>query len=313
MPASFHGIKTFFKLPLLDAESGVMPDFGDIGAVGFLGIPYDGGSSFRPGSRFGPGRVRESSVCARWQYNLLGASQLDERHAYDLGDVDVNPGADVAHAVAHRAAGFLHGGRNRLLGVGGDHSVSLGLLRAACAVHGPMSVLHFDAHADTDEGFNGSCFHGSWMRQAFQEGLVRPGGWIRVGARSEFGKEPDPAFPCHAFSTVECREAHTPAAIRRLLADTPTYVTIDLDAFDLSVAPGVASPVPDGLQTRDAAAVLAAVYGARVFGGDVVEYVPAYDHGDITGVLAAYLLHALMGLVRPAPSAACQPSKPAIS
>ncbi|MGR2751905.1 agmatinase [Agromyces arachidis] len=300
----YGGIATFALLPRLEEV-----EHADLAV---LGIPFDSGTSFRPGARFGPAHIREHSRQLHPYHQAHAVYPFRDRQVVDAGDVAVGP-YDIDRAVEriHAAAARLVGAGTKVLALGGDHTVALPLLRAAGAAHGPLAVIHFDAHLDTWDVLHGaSIWHGSPFRRAAEEGLLDLGRCQHVGIRSgvygpeEFDDDRRAGFEIIRSEEFGRRTTEDLAEqVRRRVGTGPVYVSIDIDVLDPSQAPGTGTPEVAGITTRELFAVLRALRGLEIVGGDVVEVAPAYDHAGITGLAAAHTaweLLTLMGLDAPA-------------
>jgi agmatinase len=190
--------------------------------------------------------------------------------------------------------------------VGGDHSIALPALRAAARVHGPVAVIHVDAHLDTSTAATwGEPFHhGTPFRHAIEEGLILPGQFHQVGLRGSWGSADDGQIGADhgaritSADEVAARGAATIAVmVRELIGDRPTYLSFDIDAVDPAFAPGTGTPVPGGLSSREALQLVRGLAGVRLVGMDLSEVCPPLDHADLTAHLAAHLLFEGLGLV----------------
>lgn len=296
----YAGIATFALLPRVDQVERV-----DIAVVG---VPFDSGTSFRPGARFGPAHIREQSRQLHPYHHVLDAYPFRGRQVVDAGDIAVEP-YDIERAVRtiQRGADQLIAQGARIVALGGDHTIALPLLRAASAVHGPLAVLHFDAHLDTWDVLHGaSIWHGSPFRRAADEGLMDLDHCQHVGIRGGIYDpvelEDDARAGFEIISSQEFQERPLQQIIdqiRRRLGDVPVYISVDIDVLDPAHAPGTGTPEVAGVTTRELFTVLRGLRGLRIVGGDVVEVAPAYDHAGITGLAAAHTaweLITLMGL-----------------
>jgi agmatinase len=293
----FGQVATFMLLPW--AESAENLD------VALLGIPFDGGTSYRAGARFGPRAVREQSSLIRPWHPVLKVLPFEKLRVADCGDVDVVPISieRTFEAVEQRLAEITAAGATPLC-VGGDHSVSLPILRALARRHGPLGVIHFDAHPDTwDEYFGSKFFHGTPFRRAVEEGAVDPRRMIQVGIRGPLYGPDDLAFQDqHGMEVVRIetvKEQGVAWVVQRLqrLADGPVYVSFDIDAVDPAYAPATGTPEVGGLSSYEALALLRGLAGLDLVGADVVEVAPPYDGpGQVTSLLAANLMFELVSL-----------------
>ncbi len=311
----FAAVKTFFRLPHVDpADTGAGWD------VAIAGIPYDGGVSYRPGARFGPTAVREVSSLGRGYHMTRDVNWVDALNAADVGDCPVVP-IDQAQTYARIEAFFtpLHRAGKRVIAIGGDHSTTLAALRAAKAVHGPLNLIHFDAHLDTYPAAWGCEYHhGAFLRHALDEGLVVGERTLQVGIRGPLAGADDLAVVRdHGVRVTTVDDVRMNGLERFLDAlpafpDGPTYISFDVDCLDPAYAPGTGTPVPGGLTTYEAQRILRALDIRRLIGGDVVEICPPYDTAQLTalaGVDVAFELLCLMAAETRAAGAA--PREPA--
>lgn len=298
-----HGQTPFFRLPQASA-SGPLP----LGTRAvFLGVPFDGGATYHPGARFGPFHVRRVSALLQGYHPGHRVEVFERAPAVDGGNVVFPPfqpqamrdrvEAQVGRVLAAGAVPFL---------VGGDHSIALPALRAAARVYGPLAVVHVDAHFDKSgpEVWGERFHHGTPFRHALDEALVLPGQLHQVGIRGPQGRadEDGPGAEhdgrvVSAFDLSERGVTAVAAEIRRAVGDRPLYLSFDVDAVDPAFAPGTGTPVPGGLTSREAIALLGGLAGVRLVGMDVVEVCPALDHADHTSLLAAHLLFEGLALV----------------
>ncbi|GAA3676831.1 agmatinase [Arthrobacter ginkgonis] len=295
----YAGLGTFARLPQLHQ----VPDFD----VAVLGVPYDGGTSYRPGARFGPAAVREASRLLRPGYHVeLDAEPLRTLQVVDAGDVDCTP-YDIGQAIGQIEdhALTLMSPDRRVIAVGGDHSIALGMLRALARVHGPVALLHFDAHLDTwDSYFGQPVTHGTMFRRAFEEGLLLEDRSMHVGIRGpvydrdDFLRDHD--FGFQILRSTDLDTLGVPEAIRRIrerVGDAPLYISVDIDVLDPGCAPGTGTPEVGGLLSRELLAVLRGLGGLDLRGADVVEVAPAYDHAEVTSLAAATVVFDLITLL----------------
>ncbi|MFJ2552064.1 agmatinase [Microbacterium sp. NPDC087591] len=294
----YSGIATFARLPRIEDVPRA-----DIAVVG---IPFDSGVSYRPGTRFGPSHVRESSRLLRPYNPAQDVSPFELAQVVDAGDIPVNP-FDLTAAVdeVERAALALGEQVSRIVTIGGDHTVALPLLRAVAAKHGPVAVLHFDAHLDTwDTYFGAPITHGTPFRRASEEGLIDLTASCHVGTRgplySKQDLEDDERLGFSIVSSEYIEEHGVEAAIARILqriGDKPLYVSIDIDVLDPAHAPGTGTPEAGGLTSRELLRILRALRTQHIVGADVVEVSPAYDHAQMTGIAASHAVYELVCLL----------------
>ena len=294
----FGQIATFMLLP--QAETARDLD------VALLGIPYDGGTSYRTGARFGPRAVREQSSLIRSWNPVLKVHPFEKLRVADCGDVDVVPISieRTYEAVERRIAAVTAEGALPVC-VGGDHSVTLPILRALARRHGPLGVVHFDAHPDTwDEYFGSKFFHGTPFRRAVEEGHVDPRRMIQVGIRGPlYGAEDFEFHDRHGIEVIRIetvKEQGTAWVAERLarLRGGPLYCSFDIDAVDPAYAPATGTPEVGGLTSYEALVLVRALVGQALVGADVVEVSPPYDGpGQITSLLAANLMFELVSVL----------------
>jgi agmatinase len=289
---------TFARLPRLDDVA--------TAAVAVVGIPFDSAVSYRPGARFGPGAVRAGSKLLRPYHPFLEVEPWSVHQVADAGDVAANP-FDIGAAVTavESAASELLGRADHLVVIGGDHSLSLPLLRATAARHGPIALVHFDAHLDTWDTYFGAPYtHGTPFRRAVEEGLLDLGTSAHVGIRgplySTGDLDADRDLGFATVTTMDVARAGPDAAVDRILervGERPLYVSVDIDVLDPAHAPGTGTPEPGGLTTRELQMILRGLTGTNLVGGDVVEVAPAYDHAELTTIAAANVVYELLALL----------------
>jgi agmatinase len=285
----FAGPATFARLPRLDEVSSA--------DVVIVGVPFDSGVSYRPGARFGPAHVRSSSKLLRPYNPAARIAPFASLQVADAGDIAVNP-FDITEAISQVEAGASALGRDgaRLLTLGGDHTIALPLLRVAARQHGPLAVLHFDAHLDTwDTYFGASYTHGTPFRRASEEGLIDREHSVHVGIRGPLYAASDLAddsvLGFQVISSPDIETIGVSGLVERMharLGNRPVYVSLDIDVLDPAHAPGTGTPEAGGLSARELLAVLRSLASASLVGADVVEVAPAYDHAEITGIAAAH-------------------------
>jgi agmatinase len=293
----YAGPDTFARLPRLD----------DVGraAVAVLGVPFDSGVSYRPGARFGPQAVRAGSKLLRPYHPFLDVEPWSTHQVADAGDVGCNP-FDIVEAVGQveAAARQTLQRADRLLTIGGDHTVALPLLRAMHAAHGPIALVHFDAHLDTWDTYFGAPYtHGTPFRRAHEEGLLASDACAHVGIRGPlYGRSDladDAGLGFAVVSTMDVARRGVDDAVDRVrerVGTRPVYVSIDIDVLDPAHAPGTGTPEPGGLTSRELMQILRGLDGLDLVGADLVEVAPAYDHAELTSIAAANLGYELLGL-----------------
>ncbi|WP_273733153.1 agmatinase [Mycolicibacterium septicum] len=295
----YAGIATFARLPQRHEVS----DY-DIAVVG---VPFDTGVTYRPGARFGPAAIRQASRLLKPYHPALDVSPFAQAQVVDAGDIAANP-FDIEAAVEQVREGIadlLTTPRQRVVLLGGDHTIALPALQAMHAVHGPVALVHFDAHLDTwDTYFGAPCTHGTPFRRASEQGLIVKGHSAHVGIRGSLYDRADLLDDeSLGFTVVHCRDIDrigVDGVIERIcdrVGDHPVYVSIDIDVLDPAFAPGTGTPEIGGMTSRELVAVLRAMRGLPIVGADVVEVAPAYDSGDVTAVAAANLAYELVTLM----------------
>jgi agmatinase len=295
-----HGQTPFFRLPTADFERVGTAVYAGAGAV-VLGVPYDGATTYQPGARLAPYHVRRVSAFVQGFHPFPEVDVFAALQAVDGGNVAFPPfnprlvreliQGEVARILACGAVPFL---------LGGDHSIVLPALRAIAARHGPVAVVHVDAHLDTSDGetWGEEFHHGTPLRHALAEGLIERGQLHQVAIRASLGSADEGALArehgarLYGMPEVASRGVEAIAAdVRRAVGLRNVYLTFDVDAVDPAFAPGTGTPVPGGLSSREAMALLRGLAGINLVGMDVVEVAPPLDHADLTSHLAAHLLY----------------------
>jgi len=294
----FVGPDTFARLPRLDQV--------DHAGVAVLGIPFDAGVSYRSGARFGPQGIRAGSKLLRPYHPALDVNPWDVHQVVDAGDVVAHP-FDLVAAVdqVEAAATQLLTKADRIVTIGGDHTIALPLLRAVAAQHGPVALVHFDAHLDTWDTYFGAPYtHGTPFRRAVEEGLLDLDVSAHVGIRGPLYAAQDliddRQLGFAIVSTDDVARRGVDEALDRVRArvgNRPVYVSIDIDVLDPAHAPGTGTPEPGGLTTRELQMILRGFTDLNLVGGDVVEVSPAYDHAELTTIAAANVVFELLGLM----------------
>ena len=300
----FGDLATFNRLPYL-------PDFhlkkaSDVD-VAILGIPFDGGTTFRPGARFAPRSVREASVLCR-NYNAnLKVGVYESLNVVDAGDVAINPinihatMKNIESRVSEiHDAGAVH------IGVGGDHSVLLAELRAVHKKFGEITLIHFDAHNDTgDEAWGEKYHHGTPIRRAIEEGILVGSKIFQIGVRGPLtsasqddyiAEQKINVLDIDGFYDLKKRDAFF-AKIKKTAGNRPCFLTFDVDGIDPAFAPGTGTPVVGGLTSFEALQSVRRLAGLHFVGADVVEISPPYDHADLTSLLGAALVFEFLSLM----------------
>lgn len=287
----FAGIKTFFRLPFVEDPS---VDYD----VALFGLPYDGAVSFRPGTRFGPGRIREISALGRefhWDPVNYSVNWTKNLKVADAGDSLINPlNQDRTYEHVEEFASRLLNHKKRVIAVGGDHSLTLPLLRAVKQKWGTVRLLHFDAHLDTYPAAWGcEHHHGAFLRHAVNERLIFPEKSFQFGIRGPLADQTDLDFVINHkinINTVnDIREKGVLSFVKTIPSfedGIPTYISFDIDCLDPSCAPGTGTPVVGGLTTYETQQILRHFKIDHFVGGDVMEVSPPYDCSEITCLAA---------------------------
>ena len=256
-----------------------------------MGVPYDLATTGRAGTRSGPSAVRSASVNLRWEEArwpwdfVLG----DRLKVADYGDLAFMPGdsEDMLSQVEAHTSRIIENNK-MVVAIGGDHFVTLPLLRATAKHHGKLSLIHFDAHTDTyDEAQEYN--HGCMFARAPEEGLLDPATSVQIGIRTEYSK-PHPFQVLDAHQVNEKPLAEIIAAIRERVGDNPTYLSFDIDALDPAFAPGTGTPVIGGMTSNKALQILQGIADLNIVGFDLMEVAPSYDHAEITALAGASLI-----------------------
>jgi guanidinopropionase len=289
----FAGPCTFMRLPTAPADNV---------DIALVGVPFDGGTTNRPGARHGPREIRNQSSLVRPVHHVTGISPFDLARIADCGDAPVNP-LDVAatltgletHFAGIAAAGAIP------LAVGGDHLISLPILRGL-GRGSPVGLVHFDAHSDTYDSFFGNRYnHGTPFRRAIEENLIDPKRMIQIGLRGAISSAGNYDFArsqgvrlvfIEEFAERGMQEVVREA--REIVGDQPTYVSFDIDVIDPAAAPGTGTPEIGGLTSREAQGVIRLLGGLNVIGADLVEVSPPLDPTGGTALLAATLMFELV-------------------
>lgn len=294
----FCNMGTFMRLPRVQSAEGL--DFAIAGA------PFDTGSSFRSGSRFGPSAIRNISCMMKPNNVIQQVNIMESLTGGDLGDFPIVPGYIHPSYAAIEAGvtGILNEGAVPIV-LGGDHSITLAELRAVAKKYGPVGMIHFDSHSDLcDEVFGEKYNHGTPFRRVLEEGLLCPERCIQVGMRGSL-YDPDEhkmaadlgmlLIPAHKI-----RQMGLPALIEKIkerVGSGPTFLTFDIDFIDPAYAPGTGTPEVGGFTSLEGLELVRALTSVHFVGFDVVEVLPAFDHGEITSYLAANLVFEFLSIL----------------
>jgi len=295
----FAGVPTFMRLPHL------LPDharYGDVD-VGIIGVPWDSGTTNRPGPRHGPRQLRDASTMIRAQHAVSGVRPFEALNCADLGDVGPNP-ADIADSM-ERITNFyqdvVDAGITPLT-AGGDHLTSLPVLRAV-AKNGPLGMVHFDSHTDLFHSyFNGQMYtHGTPFRRAVEESLLDPKRVVQIGLRGSMYDSEDRDFArAEGIRLILIEEffergvADVMAEAREIVGDKPAYVSYDIDFVDPTFAPGTGTPEVGGPNSYEALQVCRELEGVNIVGADMVEVSPPFDASGNTAFLGVSIMFEIL-------------------
>jgi guanidinopropionase len=295
----YTGIATFFRSP-------PSQDLADMD-IGVIGVPFDGGVTNRTGARHGPRAVRDQSTLLRRINSATQVTPFASARVRDLGDCWIEHPYELETALFEIESFFRVVTEAGVipLSVGGDHAISLPILRAVAAAHGPVGMVHIDAHCDTGDDYMGSRFHhGAPFRRAVEEELIDPKRVIQIGIR---GSTNDPdmwgfsqrsgmrVVSMDEFSDLGWRAVGEEA--RRVAAGGPVYLTYDIDSLDPSQAPGTGTPEAGGIMVHDVLRLLRSLRGLDFVGGDLVEVAPPFDNGTLTAFNGASILFEILCLL----------------
>jgi agmatinase len=294
----FAGIRTFMRAPHVTELEGV-----DAAA---LGIPFDTGTSYRSGPRFGPEAIRSASALLRPYHPVHAVNVVEALSIVDYGDLPVSPGdIERTYAQVEDALAPIVDAGVFTLAMGGDHSVTLPELRALARRHGPLALVQLDAHADTWESYFGQkYFHGTTFKRAAEEGLLDPAASVQAGIRGSVYAQTDLDVSRElGFTVIPSEELRALGAegyarlVRERVGERPVFLSFDVDFLDPAFAPGTGTPEIAGFSTAEAVGYLRALRGIRLVGCDVVEVSPPYDGaGQQTALAGANVLWELLAL-----------------
>ncbi len=298
----YAGIATFMRLPQVTLEDSSEVD------IGLIGVPWDGGTTNRAGARHGPRQMRDLSTLTRNVHHATGISPYELANCADLGDSPVNP-VDLEDAL-NRVQAFFDDVCQRgiiPLTAGGDHLISLPILRALAKVQGsPLGMVHFDAHTDTLDRYFGDFqyTHGTPFRRAIEEGALDPKRTVQIGIRGGlYGPEDKDWGLQQGIRVIEIEECMDlgPKGIiaeaRRVVGDDKTYISFDVDALDPVYAPGTGTPEIGGLSTHDAQIIIRGLRGLDLVGADVVEVSPPFDPSGNTALVGVTMMWEMICLL----------------
>ena len=295
----FAGVPSFMRLPVMDFAH----DRIDEVDIGLIGVPWDGGTTNRPGARHGPRQLRDLSTMIRATHPVSYISPFKMANCADLGDCAINPaGLDDTMAWVTDFYAEVKARGITPMTAGGDHLVSLPVLRGL-ASDGPVGMIHFDAHTDLFDSYFDGCqyTHGTPFRRAIEEGLLDPKRVVQIGIRGtmydgediEWGREQGVTiitmdeFADHSLADVMARA-------RGIVGDAPTYVSFDIDCIDPAFAPGTGTPEIGGFTTREAQLLVRRLQGLNLIGADLVEVSPPFDESGNTAWVGVSIMFELL-------------------
>ncbi|MGE5115598.1 MAG: agmatinase [Betaproteobacteria bacterium] len=291
----FGGPATMLRLPVAASPQGL--------DAAFIGVPLDIGTSNRAGARFGPRQIRAESALIR-PYNMAtGAAPFDALQVADLGDVPINTySLEKSVAIIESYYERVLAAGCRPLTLGGDHTIALPILRALARRHGPLALVHVDAHADVNaEMFGERIAHGTPFRRAVEEGLLQGPRVFQIGLRGSGYAADDFDWPrAQGFTVVQAHEvwyqslAPLMERVRETVADAPCYLSFDIDGIDPAFAGGTGTPEVGGLTVPQALEIVRGCRGLNLVGADLVEVAPPYDTSGNTALLGANLLYEML-------------------
>ena len=296
----YAGPSTFARLPeLRDVEDC---------DVAIIGVPFDAGTSYRPGARFGPQSVRQASRQLRTNYHPnYDVEPFKVQQVADAGDIACNPFyIDEAIKQIEKGSTELLQKVGSIVTIGGDHTIALPLLRSINKkVGGPVALVHFDAHLDTWDTYFGAPYtHGTPFRRAREEKLFLDDASMHIGIRGPLYSTNDLKNDRElGFKTIHCDEFQTNTIdqivkrIKDRIGNNPLYISIDIDVLDPAHAPGTGTPEVAGMTTREILNVLRGLAGSQLVSADVVEVAPAYDHAELTSTAAATIVYELINII----------------
>lgn len=291
----YAGPVSFFRLPTLSDPA--------LADIALLGLPYDGGTTNRSGARHGPRDLRAMSMFIRPFHHVTKTSPYTAQRVADFGDVPMNP-IDIAASlglIADHYAGFK-AVNTRPITAGGDHLITLPILRAL-AKDGPVGLIQFDAHSDTNDSYFGGqkYTHGTWVRRAIEEGLIDPHRCVQIGIRgTRYAPDGNDFADAAGVTTICIEDVHAlgvPGVIaeaRRIAGTGPTYLSFDIDGIDPAFAPGTGTPEVGGFSVFEAQQMVRGLKGLTLIGADVVEVSPPFDPSGNTALVGATMMFEIL-------------------
>ena len=295
----FAGVPTFMRLPHVSLDEARIRDV----EIGIIGVPWDSGTTNRPGPRHGPRQLRDASTMIRAEHPVSGVRPYERSNCADLGDVSVNP-ADIEDSM-NRITAFYNevlGKGIKPLTAGGDHLTSLPVLRAL-ADKGPLGMIHFDSHTDLFHSyFDGTMFtHGTPFRRAVEENLLDPKRVVQIGIRgTQYDTEDLDFAKSVGIRVIKIEEffdrgiQDVMAEAREIVGEKETYVSYDIDFIDPAFAPGTGTPEVGGPNSYEALKVVRELTGIKIVGADMVEVSPPFDPSSNTAFLGVSIMFELL-------------------
>ena len=290
----FSGIKTFFRLPHEKPDKSTSKTL-------ICGIPFDGGATYRPGARMAPARIREISSLGRGYHAHYNRDVFKLLKPVDIGDIPTNPlSLQKSYQLIEEEMLSLSKNERKILSVGGDHSITLPVLRALSKRYGPLNLIHFDAHFDTyPPAYGEEYHHGTFVRHAVLENCLKR--VIQIGIRGPFTSKSDQEFVqkqgIEVWTVDDIKQKGLLAFSKMGKLKGPSYLSFDVDCMDPAYAPGTGTPMPGGLSSYEVQAILRQLQFENLVGGDLVEVSPAYDSSDITSLVAVSILLEIFNLL----------------
>jgi guanidinopropionase len=291
----YAGIATFMRTPLVHDPYQL--------DIALIGVPFDGGVENRPGPRHGPREIRNMSSLMRTVHHVTRTNPYELCRIADIGDVPITNAfqLEASHADITEFYHKVHAAGVVPLSAGGDHSISLPILRAI-ATDMPVGMVHIDAHTDTCDQELGSKFtHGTPFRRAVEEGFLDPGRTVQIGIRGAQDSEEGWTFSLESGMRVIFIEEFTKLGVeavaaeaRRVVGNGPTYISFDVDSLDPAFAPGTGTPEVGGITTIEAQTLVRGLRGLDLIGGDVVEVSPPFDPSGITALVGATMMYEIL-------------------
>lgn len=287
----YSGTPTFWRLEETRDLSNV--------DIAVMGVPFDTGTTNRPGARFGPRSIRELSLHTGNFNYPYSFDVKDKANMIDYGDVGASVGSNIVNDMiedTYQHASKIFNADTKLLTIGGDHTIPYGLIRAASEKYGELALIHLDSHQDSLSGEEAGEYHATFSHDLAKAGYIDPSRSAQVFIRTDMPND-------YNYTIIDANEAleETPEdlvqRVKQIVGDMPVYITLDIDSLDPSAAPGTGTPVIGGPSTYYMRKFLQSLKGENVVGADLVEVSPHYDAGQITALAAATLADDLVHLL----------------